>query len=957
MATSAARRSAAASLAGALALLLSAGSAELHATGPQQPGSGAAAAARSPQRALLDRYCVTCHNERLNTAGLTLDLLDVDDVAARPEVWEKVVRKLRAGLMPPMGRPRPDREAYDGFAGWLEARLDRAAALDPDPGRAPVFHRLNRAEYANAIRDLLAVEIDATELLPADDASYGFDNIAASLRMSPTLVDRYLAAARKISRAAVGSSAAPPAVQVYHLPPDLPQERHLEGLPLGTRGGTRVRHHFPKDGEYVIQAKLALDIADNIPRYDETHELEVLLDGQPVARFTFAGEPDPDGEPEEGAALRAGTNTAEQSGYRRNLDAHWRVRLPVTGGLHEVAAAFVENGQLLTEATRTNTFARLRLALVEPSVRAYAGGYFNDETRSGPYLAHLTVTGPFVPSGPGDTASRRRIFTCRPAAPEEEEACAARILATLARRAYRRPPTDAELDRLLAAYRDGRHAATFDAGAASDAGAGFDAGAASDARAGADAGAGFDAGAGLDAGARPYAGAGFDAGAGLDAGARPYAGAGFDAEARSDAGTGFDAGARFDAGAGAGAGPRSDAGAKFDAGAGLHAAAGFDAGIERALRQLLVAPGFLYRIEERPRDVAPDTNYPVSDLDLASRLSFFLWSSIPDDELLDVAERGRLRDPAVLDRQVRRMLADRRSEAFVTNFTGQWLNLRRLPDVAPDLKRFPDFDGTLRHALRRETELFFESILREDRSVLELLTAGHTFVNERLAAHYGIPAVQGSHFRRVTLGDTSRRGLLGKGSILAATSYAHRTSPVLRGKWILENLLGTPPPPPPPDVPDLKEDNDRGEVLSMRDRMVQHRANPVCASCHAMMDPLGLALENFDAIGQWRTRSEAFTPIDASGAMLDGTTFDGVDGLREVLLDRSELFVTTLTEKLLTYALGRGLDAGDAPVVRRIVRAAAAEDYRFQALLMGIVKSLPFQMRRSSGPPTAASAQ
>ncbi len=858
MTKSAASRSAALSMAGALALLLSA---ELHGagplqpgsgpqqpgsgpqqpgSGPQQPGSGAAAAARSPQRLWLDRYCVTCHNERLQTAGLTLDLLDVDGAAARPEVWEKVVRKLRAGLMPPLGRPRPDREAYDGFAGWLEARLDHAAARDPDPGPSAVFHRLNRTEYANAIRDLLAVEIDATELLPADDASYGFDNIAASLRMSPTLVDRYLAAARKISRAAVGSAAAPPAVKVYHVPPDLPQERHLEGLPLGTRGGTLVRHHFPKDGEYVIQAKLALDIADNIPRYDETHDLEILLDGEPVARFTFAGEPDPDEEPEEGAVLRAGQNTAEQSGYRRNLDEHWRVRIPVTAGVHEVAAAFLENGQLLTEATRTNTFARLRPALVEPSERAYAGGYFNDETRSGPYLAHLTVTGPFEPSGPGDTESRRRIFACRPAAPEDEGPCAAQILATLARRAYRRPASEAELDLLLAAYRDGRQAA------------------------------------------------------------------------------------------------------------------GFDAAIERALRQLLVAPGFLYRIEGQPRDMAPDANYPVRDLDLASRLSFFLWSSIPDDELLDVAERGRLRDPAVLGEQVRRMLADRRSEAFVANFTGQWLNLRRLPDVAPDLKRFPDFDGTLRHALQRETELFFESILREDRSVLELLTADHTFVNERLAAHYGIPAVRGSHFRRVTLGDTSRRGLLGKGSILAATSYAHRTSPVLRGKWILENLLGTPPPPPPPDGPDLKEDNDRGEVLSMRDRMVQHRANPVCASCHAMMDPLGLALENFDAVGQWRTRSEAFTPIDASGAMLDGTTFDGVDGLREVLLGRSELFVTTLTEKLLTYALGRGLDAGDAPVVRGIVREAAAEDYRFQALLMGIVKSLPFQMRRSSGLPAAA---
>ena len=851
MTLSSLKRSAALSMAGALALVLSA---ELHGgEAPQQPGSGAVGAARSPQRLLLDRYCVTCHNERLKTAGLTLDVLDVDDVAAHPEVWEKVVRKVRAGLMPPAGRPRPDRDAYDGFAGWLEAKLDDAAALDPHPGRSAVFHRLNRTEYVNVIRDLLALEIDATELLPADDASYGFDNIATSLRMSPTLVDRYLAAARKISRAAVGSAAVPPRTKVYHLPPDLPQERHLEGLPFGTRGGTLVRHHFPQDGEYEFQAKLALDILDNVPRYDESHDLEILLDGDPVVRFTLAGEPDVDDPDEDGEidpetgltkrARSAGQNAVDQAGYRANIDADWRVRLPVAAGVHDVAAAFLEKAQLLSEATRTNTFETLHLALEEPSVRAYGGGFAMEETRSGPYLAYLTVTGPFLPSGPGDTESRQRIFTCRPTAPEDEGPCAAQILSTLARRAYRRPPSEVELDRLLTAYRDGRHAA------------------------------------------------------------------------------------------------------------------GFDAGIELAVRQLLVEPAFLYRIEGSPRDVAPDTTYPVSDLALASRLSFFLWSSIPDDELLDVAERGQLRDPTVLDQQVRRMLADRRSEAFVTNFTGQWLYLRTLPDVKPDMERFPDFDETLRRAMRRETELFFESILQENRSVLELLTADYTFVNERLAEHYGIPTVNGSHFRRVALDDANRRGLLGKGSILAATSYAHRTSPVLRGKWILENLFGTPPPPPPEDVPDLKEDNAEGEVLSMRDRMVQHRANPVCASCHAMMDPLGLALEHYDAVGRWRTRSEAFTPIDASGAMLDGTTFDGVDGLREVLLSRSELFVTTLTEKLLTYALGRGVESGDAPVVRGIVRTAADADYRFQALLMGIVKSLPFQMRRSSGPPAVASAQ
>ena len=834
------RRPRALAIAGALALAVVTPAA-LHAAGPQLRNTGAVDSAFSP-RGLLDRYCVTCHNQGLKTAGLTLDTMDVGTVAAQAEVWEKVVRKLRAGLMPPAGRPRPDPRAYDELASWLETRLDQAAAVDPNPGRSDVLHRLNRIEYGNAIRDLLAVEINGAELLPADDASYGFDNIASSLRMSPTHLDRYLAAARKISRAAVGRSAVPPTSRVYAVPADLSQERHLEGLPFGTRGGLLVRHYFPQDGEYVIRAKLALDVLDNIPRYDETHQLEILLDGDPVERFTFAGEPDP--EDIEARAIL----DVDLAGHRRNLDAHWRVRLSVPAGMHELAAAFFGKAEVLTEATRTGALQPLRLALKEPLERPYAGGFFNDEARSGPYLASLTVTGPFLPSGPGDTPSRQRIFTCTPAAVEEEAPCAEQILSTLARRAYRRPPSDAELDRLLARYRDGRRGAQF------------------------------------------------------------------------------------------------------------------EAGIELALRHLLAHPAFLFRIEREPHDIAPDTTYRLTDLELASRLSFFLWSSIPDDELLDLAERGRLRDPAVLDQQVRRMVADPRSHAFVTNFAGQWLYLRNLPEVTPDQKRFPDFDEGLRRAMRRETELFFDSVLREDRSVLELLTADYTFVNGRLAVHYGIPAVRGSHFRRVTLGDARRRGLLGKGSILAATSYSHRTSPVLRGKWILENLLGTPPPPPPPDVPDLKDDDAEGQVLSMRDRMVQHRANPACASCHAMMDPLGLALENFDAVGRWRTRSEASTPIDASGTMLDGTTFDGVDGLREALLRRSDLFLTTVTEKLLTYALGRGLDYSDAPAVRRIVRAASADGYRFNALLTNIVKSLPFQARRSSGPsqpatPTVAAAR
>ena len=802
-----------------------------HAAGPQVRDAGAAESSFSP-RGLLDRYCVTCHNQRLQTAGLTLDTMDVGAVGARPEVWEKVVRKLRAGLMPPAGRPRPAAHEYDDLARWLESRLDRAAAADPHPGRSDTLHRLNRTEYVNAIRDLLALEIDGAELLPADDASHGFDNIASSLRVSPTHLDRYLAAARKISRAAVGRAAAPPTTRVYTVPGDLSQERHLEGLPLGTRGGLRVRHGFPRDGEYEIRAKLALDILDNIPRFDETHELEILLDGERVERFRFAGEPD-------AADLEAQPILdVDLAGHRRNLDAHWRVRVAVSAGPHDLAAAFLGKADILTEATRTGALQPLRLALKEPLVRPYAGGFFNDEARTGPYLASLTVTGPFLPGGAGDTPSRRRIFTCTPAAVEEEEPCAERILAGLARRAYRRPPSGAELDRLLARYRDGRR--------------------------------------------------------------------------------------------------ESD----------------FEAGIELALRHLLAHPAFLFRVEREPDDVAPDTTYRISDLELASRLSFFLWSSIPDDELLDLAEHGRLRDPAVLDAQVRRMVADPRSDAFVANFAGQWLYLRNLPEVKPDQKRYPDFDEGLRRAMRREAELFFDSVLREGRSTLELLTADYTFVNERLALHYGIPAVRGSHFRRVTLADDRRRGLLGKGAVLAATSYSHRTSPVLRGKWILENLLGAPPPPPPPDVPDLKDDDDAGRVLSMRDRMVQHRANPACASCHAMMDPLGLALENFDAVGRWRTRSEAWTPVDASGTMLDGTPFDGVEGLREALLRRSDVFLATVTEKLLTYALGRGLTHTDAPAVRRIVRAAAAEDYRFDALLTNIVKSLPFRARRSSGAPT-----
>ncbi|MCY4077159.1 MAG: DUF1592 domain-containing protein, partial [Acidobacteria bacterium] len=815
-------------LAGALALTVPAPAAPAAAS-PQESHAGAVETA-SP-RALLDRYCVTCHNERLRTAGLTLDAMDVGAVADRPEVWEKVVRKLRTGLMPPAGRPRPEPQAYDDLAGWLETRLDRAAAADPDPGRSDVLHRLNRTEYANAIRDLLALEIDAAELLPSDDASYGFDNIASSLRISPTHLDRYLAAARKISRAAVGRAATPPTTRVYTVPGDLSQERHLEGLPLGTRGGLRVRHHFPRSGEYEIRAKLALDILDNIPRYDETHHLDILIDGHPVERFAFAGEPDPeDLEPQP-------ISDVDLAGHRRNMDADWRVRVAVPAGMRDLAATFVGSAEVLTEASRTGALQPLRLALKEPLVRPYAGGFFNDEARTGPYLANLTVTGPFAPGGPGDTPSRRRIFTCTPAAVDEEDACAERILGALARRAYRRPPSGAELGRLLDRYRDGRREA------------------------------------------------------------------------------------------------------------------GFEAGVEVALRHVLAHPAFLFRIEREPHGVAPDTTYPIADLELASRLSFFLWSSIPDEELLALAEAGRLRELDVLEQQARRMLADARADELVSNFAAQWLYTRNMGATYPNGALYPDYDDNLRQAMRRETELLFDSILREDRSVIDLLTADYTFVNERLARHYGIEGVYGSRFRRITLADGDPRGgLLGQGSLLTVTSHATRTSPVVRGKWILENILGTPPPEPPPGVPPLQDAADLSR-LTMRERMERHRANPACAGCHNQMDPLGLALESFDAVGHLRTvRGTSTAPIDVSGVMPDGTAFEGASGLRDILVGRSDQFVQTLTEKLLTYALGRGVEHHDMPAVRGILRDAAAADYRLSSIVLGVVRSVPFQLRRTSEP-------
>jgi mono/diheme cytochrome c family protein len=781
-------------------------------------------------RATVQRYCVGCHDDAERTADLSLQSLPLGEPAAHAAEWEKVIRKLRAGMMPPVGEPRPTSDARLALASWLEGELDAAAAAAPNPGRTEPFHRLNRAEYRNAIRDLLDLDVDVAELLPADEASYGFDNIAGVLKLSPTLLERYLAAADKVSRLAVGTPSQFASIDWFRVPDDRSQERRLPGLPFGTRGGTLVDYHFPADAEYEIAVELARDLNEQVPLYAEAQELEIAIDGERVALFTLPAVPlstpqqannDPNA-PAISQIVQRFSLSREERAQRNRADADWRVRVPVKAGAHAVTATFIARTAALEETARL------------PFDRPYPAGVNIPETRTGAYLRALEISGPYTAIGAGDTASRRRIFSCRPPAGDAAtaEACAREILSSLARRAYRRPVASADLEPLLAFYREG-------------------------------------------------------------------------------------------------------------------AAQGFDAGVQLAVKRLLVSPEFLFRVERDPADVPPGALYPVGDLTLASRLSFFLWSSIPDDELLISAERGELRDGAALERQVRRMLADPRSDAFVENFAGQWLYLRNLDAVVPVQSVFPDFDDTLRQGLKRETELFFGSVVHEDRSALDLLRADYTFVNERVARLYGIPNVKGNHFRRVTLPtDAPRRGLLGHGSILTVTSYPDRTSPVVRGKWILENLLGVPPPPPPPNVPELEETSDGGGTLSIRERLAAHRENPSCASCHALMDPLGFALENFDAVGVWRTIDDTGRAVDASGTLPDGTPFTGVEEFRAAL-ESSDLFVMTLTEKLLTYALGRGVEHYDQPAVRAIVRAAAADDYRFSALITNIVQSTPFTLRRS----------
>ncbi len=756
----------------------------------------------------FNKYCLDCHDYAGREAGLSLEDIDLVNVPEHAEIFEKVIRKLRGGQMPPIGGPRPTKDEKTSLVHYLETALNQASIEHPNPGPASI-HRMNRTEYGNAIRDLLALDIDPADYLPADDEGYGFDNIADILRVSPSLLEQYLGGSAKIAALAVGDPKIRAVTSVYRAPSDLSQRGHIEGLPLGTRGGLAIHHYFPLDGQYDFNVFLLRNIVGYMAGLEWPHELEISIDGERVFSAGVGGEAD-------NAASDANMSAAANA-----IDARLRTRVPVKAGMHDVAVTFVGRSEAETQ---------------EP-LELHTRDLDLQDMNGIPTVDYVNVTGPFDPSGPGDTPSRERIFTCHPTDPSTERPCATEILSTLAHRAYRRPVSESELGTLLKFYDAAR------------------------------------------------------------------------------------------------------------------AGGGFEAGVESALRVILTSPMFVFRSEPDPAGVAPGTVYKVGDVELASRLSFFLWSSLPDDELLGLAEKGKLGDPDVYRAQVKRMLADPRANSLVTNFADQWLYLRNLPSAHPDVEQFPDFDDNLRTAMRRETELLFENVMREDRPIPELLTADYTFVNERLAKHYGIPDIYGSNFRKVKLTDPNRFGLLGQASILTVTSNPNRTSPVLRGKWVLENVIGAPPPAPPANVPPLVENQAGQAARSVRERLEEHRKNPVCATCHSVMDPLGLALENFDAIGGWRTK-EAGGPVDASGRMADGTPLDGPVSLRQALTADPEQFVRVVTGKLLTYALGRGLEAYDMPTVRLIVQNAAKDDYKFSAIIDGIVNSPPFRMRIAQAPRT-----
>jgi hypothetical protein len=765
------------------------------------------AQSQSAQQQLVTKYCTGCHNDKAKTGGLSLEKLDADHPYQNAETWEKVIRKLRAGLMPPSGALRPDRAALDAFRGTIETSIDTASLQHKNPGTT-ALHRLNRTEYANAIRDLINVDVDVSTILPADDSSEGLDNIADVLGTSPALIERYVGAAAKISRLAVGDTDIGPISTTYKVRGDLTQDNHLEGLPIGTRGGIVIHHNFPVDGEY--QFKFSLLKVNFGPQYGSAakgEQLEMSMNGERVALLDLRSVPY--------YYIRGGA----QGGPATPLE----IRLPVKAGPQTIIVTFIKR----TAAGVDDLIQRYEATTAD----LQTGVQFGYTTV--PHLAGVEILGPYNILGPGDTPSRKRIFICRPSTAAEEQACAKKVVSNIARRAYRRSVTDADIEPLLNFYREGRKSGNF------------------------------------------------------------------------------------------------------------------EKGVEMALRRILADPQFVFRFERDPANAPAGSQHRITDFELASRLSFFLWSSIPDDELLSAAEQGKLKDPAVLQQQVRRMLKDSKSQALVTNFSGQWLYLRELKNRNPDLIMYPDFDDNLRQAFQRETEMLLESVVREDRNVFDILNADYTFVNERLARHYGVPNVYGSDFRRVTV-EKNRRGLLGQGSFLTITSNPNRTSPVTRGSWILENLLGSPPPSPPPNVPPLPE-NTNGQGMttvptSVRERMTLHRANQPCKGCHQLMDPIGLALENFDGIGRWRVEDSG-TRIDASGQLVDGTPIDGVETLRNAILGRSDAFVQTMTEKLLMYAVGRPARYYDMPAIRAITREAGRNNYRFSSIVAGIVNSEPFQMR------------
>jgi mono/diheme cytochrome c family protein len=752
---------------------------------------------------VINQYCVTCHNQRAKTGGLALDTISLSNIPAGAETWEKVVRKIRGGQMPPAGMPRPSQAALDAFVAHLETSIDNAALASPVL-RQPAIHRLNRSEYGNAVRDLFALDVDVSALLPPDEEAYGFDNNATVLNISTSLMERYLSAAWKISSLAVASPTITPSLETFRVRGDLSQHDHVPGLPVGTRGGIAIRHYFPVDGEYVISPRLYRETVNIIRGLELEHDLEVTLDGQRIVLARFGGPKD------------------EQANYLQptlagdEMEKRFQKRLKISAGPHTIGVAFLKKSSATT-LELLQPFERERLDPITPV--------------GIPELDKVTLEGPFNATRSENAPSRLKVFTCQPASEREETACARSILSSLARRAYRGPASDADITRLLDFY----------------------------------------------------------------------------VKERASGGD-------------------------------------FDAGIEGALRFLLVHPRFLYRVERDPEKAAAGSIYRISDLELASRLSFFIWSSIPDEELLAVATAGRLQNPAVLEQQVRRMLKDERARALGSNFAGQWLYLRNLRGLQPDADVFPDFDHNLREALQRETELLFESIVLEDKPVTTLINADYTFLNERLARHYGVPNIYGTQFRRVAVANDARKGLLGHGSILALTSQNNRTSPVLRGKYVLTNILGTPPPSPPAVVPPL--DENPGKAKSMRDRMEEHRKSPACSGCHKLMDPIGLALENFDGIGRWRTVDNGAI-IDPASELADGTRIDGPVALRQAILRNPDMFARNMTEMLLSYGLGHGIEHHDMPFVRAIVKDAERSGYKFSSLVLGIVKSTPFRSRRS----------